>query len=81
MADTSTTTRECRIKMYFVDGDDRMLTLKDPKANIASSDIASLQTWMQTNQPVVGDKLGAAFGKIISATKITKVETAYDIDN
>lgn len=81
MADTRTTTSECKIKMYFVDGDDRILTLKNPKSNMTSADITSLQTWMQTNQPVIGDKLGAAFGKIISATNIEKVEIQYDIDN
>ena len=81
MADTRTTTREMKIKMYFVDGDDRTLTLKNPSNNITSSDIESLQTWMQTNQPVVGDKLGASFGKIISATKIETEEIVLDIDN
>lgn len=81
MADTQTTTSECRIKMYFVDGDDRALTLKNPASNITSADIESLQTWMQTNQPVVGDKLGAAFGKIMQAKIVEKVEVTYDIDN
>lgn len=81
MADTKTTTREMKIKMYFVDGDDRILTLKNPSSNLTSSDIENLQTWMQTNQPVVGDKMGAAFGKIISATKIETEEIVLDIDN
>lgn len=81
MADVLVNSSELKIKMYFVDGDDRVLALKNPASNIATSDITELQTWMQTNQPVVGDKLGAAFGKIMQATVINKSEVQYDIDN
>lgn len=81
MADTSTTTHELKINQYFVDGDTRMITLKNPSANITSAQIEALQTWMQTNQPVVGDKLGAAFGKITSAIVATQTELVLDIDN
>lgn len=81
MADTQTQNDELKIVAYFVDGDTRNITLKDPKANLSSTDIVNLQTWMQTNQPVIGDKMGAAFGKINKATTIRKTETQLDIDN
>lgn len=81
MADTSTTTRELKIDQYFVDGDTRMITLKNPSSTLTSAKIQALQTWMQTNQPLIGDKLGAAFGKITSATVVSKTELVLDIDN
>lgn len=81
MADIRTTTSELKIVAYFVDGDTRNITLKDPKSNVTSTEIENLQTWMQTNQPVLGDKMGAAFGKIQKATTTTKVEISLDIDN
>lgn len=81
MADIRTTTRELKIIAYFVDGDTRNITLKDPKSNLTSTEIENLQTWMQTNQPVIGDKMGAAFGKIQTATTTIKVEISLDIDN
>lgn len=81
MADTQTQNDELKIVAYFVDGDTRNITLKDPKADLTSTDIVNLQTWMQTNQPVIGDKMGAAFGKINKATVIRKTETQLDIDN
>lgn len=81
MADTRTTTREMKIKMYFVDGDDRTLTLKNPRSDVTSADIESLQSFMQNEQPLIGDKLGAAFGKITSATTIQTEDISLDIDN
>ena len=81
MADVLVTTNELKIENYFVDGDTRTITLKNPSPSVSSSDIAELQTWMQTQQPIIGDKLGAAFGKIVSATKISTTQTYLDIDN
>lgn len=81
MADTRETTREMKIKMYFVDGDDRTLTLRNPRSDISSTDIASLQSFMQTEQPLIGDKMGAAFGKITSAKTIQTENISLDIDN
>lgn len=81
MADTRELTSELKIKMYFVDGDDRTLTLKNPISNLTSEQIVALQTLMQTKQPLIGDKMGAAFGKIISAIKISIEDISLDIDN
>lgn len=76
MADSISTSRELIIENYFVDGDTRTQTLKNPKLNISSSDIQSLQTYCQINQPIIGDKTGAAFGRINKAyTKTTEKKT------
>lgn len=79
MADTQTTTKELVIENYFVDGDTRTTTLKNPKQNIASSDIQSLQSFCQINQPIIGDKTGAAFGRIQKATVKTTQKIALDL--
>lgn len=79
MSDTQTTTRELVIENYFVDGDTRTQTLKNPKLNIASSEIQSLQTYCQINQPIIGDKTGAAFGRINRATVKTTNKITLDL--
>lgn len=81
MADPQITTSEdLRIETYFVDGDTRTFTLKNPKAQIAESDIASINSMIQTNNLLIGDKTGATFGKITSATRVTKTTINYSSD-
>lgn len=79
MSDTQTTTSELVIENYFVDGDTRTQTLKNPKLNIASSEIQSLQSYCQINQPIIGDKTGAAFGRINRATVKTTNKITLDL--
>lgn len=81
MADVLVTSSELKIDNYFVDGDTRTITLKNPSPTVGSAQIAELQTWMQTQQPILGDKLGAAFGKILSATKVNTQSIYLDVDN
>ena len=77
MADTLTTTNTLKISMGFVDGDTRTITLKNPSTTMVSGDIEALETWMLSNQPVIGDKWGGTFAKIASATKVNT--TVLDI--
>lgn len=81
MADILKTTDELKIENYFVDGDTRTITLKYPRADLTASDITSLETFMRQNNIIVGDKMGATFGRINKATKVTKDTLALDIDN
>lgn len=81
MADITVNSNELKIETYYVDGDTRNITLKNTDPTLTSAQIEDLQTWMQINQPIVGDKNGAAFGKINKATKIQKTQIALDIDN
>lgn len=78
MADISTTTETLKFDLLFVDGDTRALTLKNPKRNISTSEITDLQTFMQTNNIVVGDKDGGTFGRIDAVTRITEYKTSLD---
>lgn len=79
MADTIKTSAELKIDNYFVDGDTRIITLKNPKAEITTSDIEDLQTFLRANNVLIGDKVGGTFGKISSVTRVTQTRTAMDI--
>lgn len=78
MADISYTTETLKLDLLFVDGDTRTLTLKNPKRNISTSEIENLQTFMQTNNIVVGDREGGTFGRIDAVTRITENKTSLD---
>ena len=79
MADTIKPSEELSIDCYFVDGDTRNFKIANPKSSITSAEIESLNTFMQANNILVGDKAGATFGRITKATRITKAETTLDI--
>lgn len=78
MADISYQTETLKFDLLFVDGDTRALTLKNPKRTISSSEIDDLQTFMRTNNIVVGDKEGGTFGRIDAVTRITERKTELD---
>ncbi len=80
MADAVSTGRELKIETMFVDGDTRTFNIKSPKSNIAQSDIANLNTYMQTNNIIVGDKYGGRFGKITLASTIDKTTVNLDLE-
>lgn len=71
MADILKSSYTLKIENVFVDGDTRTITLKNPKDGINQNDITSLNSWMQVNQPIIGDKWSGTFAKI---AKVKKVE-------
>lgn len=79
MADTVTRTESLKIDNLFVDGDTRIITLKNPKQNITTSDITALQTFMQANNVIIGDSHGGTFGRIEQVTRVTEQRTAVDL--
>lgn len=81
MADAVSTGRELKIETMFVDGDTRTFNVKSPKSNIAQSDIANLNTFMATNNILVGDKYGGRFGKITLASTIDKTTVNLDLES
>lgn len=81
MADTRTITDQLKIENYFVDGDTRTITLKNPKTNIAQEEIQELQAFMHANNIIVGDKMGATFGKIMTVTSVRKTRIDLDINS
>lgn len=80
MADTTSTSRELKIETMFVDGDTRTFNVKNPKSNITQSEIGALNTFMQTNNIMVGDKYGGRFGKITQASTVEKTTTTLDLE-
>lgn len=81
MADTSSTSQELKIETMFVDGDTRTFNVKNPKSNVSQSDIANLNTYMQTNNILIGDKYGGRFGKITKASTIDKTTVTLDLES
>ena len=82
MADTQTITKELKIELLFNDTDTRIITLKNPKESITTSDITSLEAVLLnggTNTLVVSDKTGATLNKIKTVTKIGTTKTNLDI--
>lgn len=80
MADTTKTTKNLKVDSDFVDGDTRAFNIKNPKSNITASDITDLNTYMQINGVLVGDKTGATFLRIAKASVVTKTTVNLDID-
>lgn len=79
MADIRTNTESLKIEGLFVDGDTRTITLKNPKSEITSSEIIALQTFMQANNVIIGDRYAGTFGRIESVTRVTEQRTAIDL--
>lgn len=81
MADVTTTSEELKIETMFVDGDTRTFNVKAPKSNISQNDIAQLNSYMQTNNIMVGDKYGGRFGKITKASTVNKLTVNLDLES
>ena len=80
MADTVEQFSNLKIEMKFVDGDTRTQTLKNPKETITTAEIAELNSFIQANNLLIGDKGGATFGKIARVTKSQGTKTRLDIN-
>lgn len=76
MADIVKTASLLNIECVFLDGDTRTITMKNPRGNISSSDIENLETFMQTENIIIGDRDSSDFRKIKKAVK-RETTTAY----
>ncbi len=79
MADTIKTAYNLVIETAFVDGDTRTITIKNPREDISASEIAELNSYMQENNIIIGDKDGATFGRIKKAMRRATTTTYLDI--
>lgn len=80
MADTTSQSQELKFEAMFVDGDTRTFNVKDPKSNVSQQEIAALNTYMQANNILIGDKYGGRFGKITKATTVDKTTVTLDLE-
>lgn len=78
MADVVATEATLKIEAYFVDGDTRTITLKNPLGSITTEEIKDLETFMRTNNVIVGDKMQGTFGKISEVRKIVTMKRYID---
>lgn len=80
MADVIKTRGTLQMVAEFTDGDDRTLSLDNPRADISATEINALSKLIKDNQLILGDKTGANFTRIKTAQKVTITETLLDID-
>lgn len=78
MADTVSYSSTLKIENLFVDGDTRTITLKNPLNGITTTMITDLESFMRTNNIIIGDKYGGTFGRIQSVKKVN--ETRLNLD-
>ena len=79
MADIVKTASLLNIECVFLDGDTRTITLKHPRSNVSSSDIENWETFMETNQIIIGDRDSSDFRKIKKAVKRNTTTTYLDL--
>lgn len=83
MANKITTSDELKINTLYADTDTRTITLKNPKAEITTGEITTLDALIKNgtgeNSILIGDKYGSDFSKITTVTKVTKTTIEYDI--
>lgn len=81
MADTATTNFDLKFETLFVDGDTRTFSVKNPRSNVSQNDIAALNTFMQENNMLVGDKYGGRFGRITKASTVKRTTVNLDLES
>ena len=79
MADKTKNESELLIECSFLDGDTRTIILKRPRNDLTATDIANLETFMLTNNIVIGDRDGSDFRKIKRAVRRNLTTTTLDL--
>lgn len=81
--DTLTAFNNLQLDMFFVDGDTRAVTIKNPNTadETLSTKISELNTFIQTNNLLIGDKTGATFGRIRQGKLIRGTKRQLDLNS
>ena len=79
MADRTKTESVLNIECVFLDVDTRTITLKHPRSNVSSSDVETLEIFMDTNQIIIGDRDSSDFRKIKRAVMRYTTTTYLDL--
>lgn len=77
--DTITSANELSIIGGFNDGDTRTFKLKNPRTDIADTDIALVSSYIENNNLLIGDKAEGTSTGINSATIIETTKTKLDL--
>lgn len=78
-ADTVTSDGVVAVKFVFGDDDNRTVSIPDGRDDIASSEITALQSWVVTNNVLLGDKALDAVTGIESATYTYTTKIKLDL--
>lgn len=82
MADKVTTEQNVQLMAEFADGDTRTITVSDAStADSLGVAVYNLQTFLQNNSVIIGDKNGASFSQFRYANRVTKARIALDLDD
>lgn len=84
MADKVSYSSTLTINTEYADTDTRALKMKNPRGDIESSDITSLETLIKNGADgsaslLIGDKNGSDFKRITKVTKTNKTTTTLDL--
>lgn len=77
MADSVSTSFDLKIVAGFTDGDERTITVSDPKSTITAAQINALNA--SASSVLVGDKYGAPFLAFKDAEFVSKTTTKLDL--
>lgn len=80
MADTVKSSLALNVECVFLDGDTRSITIKNPRRNISESEIENLETFMQTENIIIGDRDSSDFRKIKRAVILDTTTTYIDLE-
>jgi len=75
MTDIITTENTLKFDCGFVDGDTRVITMKNPRNDITTEEITELNAYIRANNLLIGDKTGAIFAgfqKVRKGTTTTR---------
>lgn len=81
MADIVKTSSKLLIEVLFVDGDTRTITLRSPKSTLTSNDIENLETFMRTNNLLIGDRDSSDFRRIRVAKTRSERKIILDLED
>lgn len=79
MADTVKNTTQLKIVAGFTDGDERTITIDNPRDGISSADILALNA--KAAGVIIGDKYGAPFSAMKDAGIYTVTQVDLDLDS
>ena len=79
--DVTKTKGTLQLVAEFTDGDDRTITIDNPKASVSAADINAVSAYAKTNNIIIGDKAGADFTRFKTAKKIAQTTKYLDLSN
>lgn len=77
--DKVTTANELKLDFAFYDGDNRVVTLDNPRDDITVAQLLALGNTAKTTGALIGDKAGTACVGLRGAKTVSKTTTQLDL--